>query len=134
MSIERRQKAIWVAGGMALLAAMGVGLLAGMFVRTGPGHLPPSLVVLGCAVLVGTALLASVPWWRKLDDMARDAHLTSWYWGASFGGGVALMVTAAMGGVQGELFQGGVMVFGAQAVVYLVFWLGWWALRRPRAS
>jgi hypothetical protein len=26
--------------------------------------------------------------------MARDAHLTSWYWGASFGGGVALLAAA----------------------------------------
>jgi DNA-binding XRE family transcriptional regulator len=103
MSIERRQKAIWVAGGLALLAAMGVGLLGGMFVRLCPAQLPLGLVILGCAVLVGVALAASVPWWRRLDHMARDAHLTSWYWGGCFGGGVALMAAAAIDGVQGAL-------------------------------
>ncbi len=134
MSIERRQKAIWVAGGLALLAAMGVGLLGGMFVRLGPAQLPLGLVILGCAALVGVALAASVPWWRRLDHMARDAHLTSWYWGGCFGGGVALMAAAAIDGVQGPLFRGAILVFGAQVAAYVVCWLGWWALRRPSAS
>ena len=134
MTIEKRQKAIWAAGGVALLAAVVVGLAGGMLIRSGPTQLPLGLVVLGCAVLVGAALLATVPWWRRLDDMARDAHLTSWYWGATFGGGVALMAAAAMGGVRGALFQGAIMVFGAQVLAYVVCWLAWWALRRPRAS
>ena len=134
MTIEKRQKAIWAAGGVAFLAAIVVGLLSGMFARLGPGQLPLGLVIVGCAALVGAALLATLPWWRRLDDMARDAHLTSWYWGASFGGGVALLAAAAMSGVKGPLFQGAALVFGAQAAAYVVCWLAWWALRRPRAS
>jgi len=134
MAIERRQKAILIAGGAALLAAVGVGIVGGIFIRMGPGQLPLGLVVLVCAALVGAACLACMPWWRKLDHMARDAHLTSWYWGASFGGGVALLATAAMGGVMGPRFQGAVMVFGAEVAAYVVCWLAWWAMRRPRAS
>jgi dipeptide/tripeptide permease len=133
MSIEKRQKAIWVALGLAVLAALGAGVLASQLIQKGPGHLPLSLVIVACAVLIAAVVLATVPWWRKLDDMARDAHLTSWYWGASFGGGVALLAAAAIDG-QGPLFQGAILVFGAQALAYILCWLGWWALRRPRAS
>lgn len=133
MPIERRQKAIWAVLGLAVLAALGVGVLASLLIQKGPDRLPLSLIILACAALVGVVVLASMPWWRKLDDMARDAHLTSWYWGASFGGGVALLAAAAIDG-QGPLFQGAILVFGAQAVAYVLCWLGWWALRRPRAS
>ena len=133
MAIERRQKAIWAALGLAILAMLGAGVLASLLIRQGPERLPLSLVILACAALIGVAVLACVPWWRKLDDMARDAHLTSWYWGASFGGGVALLAAAVIDG-QGPLFQGAAMVFGAQALAYVVCWLAWWALRRPRAS
>lgn len=136
MPIERRQKAIWLALGLAILAilaALGVGLLATLLIRQEPDRLPLSLIVLACAALIGVVVLATVPWWRKLDDMARDAHLTSWYWGASFGGGVALLAAAVVDGT-GPLFQGAVMVFGSQAVAYVVCWLAWWAIRRPRAS
>ena len=133
MAIERRQKEIWVALGLAVLVMLGAGVLASLLIRQGPDRLPLSLVILACAALIGVAVLACLPWWRKLDDMARDAHLTSWYWGASFGGGVALLTAAVIDG-QGPLFLGAVMVFGAQAVAYVVCWLIWWALRRPRAS
>jgi hypothetical protein len=134
MAIEKRQKAILIAGGAALLASLVVGLAGGMFVRSGPSQLPMGLVVAICAALVGAALLASLPWWRRLDDMARDAHLTSWYWGATFGGGVAMLTLAALGGVGSPLFLGAILVFGAEVAAYVVCWLAWWALRRPKAS
>jgi hypothetical protein len=133
MPIDKRQNAIWLAMGMAVLAAVGAGVVAALLIRQGSDRLPPTLVIPACAVLIGLAVLASVPWWRKLDDMARDAHLTSWYWGASFGGGVALLAAAVIDG-QGPLFAGAMMVFGAQALTYVVCWLVWWARRRPRAS
>jgi hypothetical protein len=133
MSIERRQKAIWAALGMAVVATLGTGVMAALLFRDGPERLPLSLIILACAVLIGLAVLATVPWWRKLDDMARDAHLTSWYWGASFGGGGALLVAAVIDG-KGPLFLGAIMVFGSQAVAYVLCWLVWWARHRPRAS
>jgi hypothetical protein len=134
MPIERRQKVIWMAGGAALLAAAGVGLVCGGLIVAGQGHVPLAVIVLACALLMGLALLACMPWWRRLDHMARDAHLTAWYWGASFGGGVALLATIAASGVRGPLFQGAALVFLAQAAAYGVCWLGWWAMRRSKAA
>lgn len=134
MSIERRQKVIWMAGGAALLAGVGLGLACGLLIAAGPGHISLAAIVLACAVLVGLALLACMPWWRRLDHMARDAHLTAWYWGASFGGGVALLAAIAASGVRNPLFHGAAMVFFAQVAAYGVFWLGWWAMRRSKAA
>jgi hypothetical protein len=134
MPIERRQKVIWMAGGAALLAAMGVGLVCGVLIMAGRGHLPLAAIVLACAVLIGLALLACMPWWRRLDHMSRDAHLTAWYWGASFGGGVALLAAIASSGVRSPLFHGAALVFLAEVAAYGVCWLAWWAMRRPSAS
>jgi hypothetical protein len=134
MPVAKRQKAIWI----AMLAAFGVsslvGVLCSLFIGWGPDRLPTALVVATLSALMGVALLACLPFWRRLDDMAREAHLSSWYWGASFGGGVALLSTAVLGGANSPLFQGGALVFLAQIAAYVVFWLAWWARRRPRAS
>ncbi|CAN7458312.1 hypothetical protein [Caulobacter sp. LjRoot300] len=134
MAVERRQKRIWMAGGAALLAALAVGLVSGVVIVAGQGRVPLAVIVLACAALTGAALLATIPWWRRLDHMARDAHLTAWYWGASFGGGVALLATIAASGVRAPLFQGAALVFLAQVAAYGVCWLGWWAMRRSKAA
>jgi hypothetical protein len=44
-------------------------------------------------------------------------------------------VTAAtLSGVDSQLFQGAALVFATQLAGYVIFWLVWWARRRPRAS
>jgi hypothetical protein len=134
MAVERHQKRIWMAGGVALLVAAGVGLVSGVVITAGHGRVPLVVIVLACAALTGAALLAAMPWWRRLDHMARDAHLSAWYWGASFGGGVALLAAIASSGVGSPLFHGAALVFLAQVAAYVVCWLAWWAMRRPRAS
>ena len=134
MPIGQRQKKIWIAGGVALAATIAMGIAGGVLINRGGDHVSTTAVVLLLALLVGGALFACIPWWRRLDDMARDAHLTAWYWGASFGGGVGLLGLAASTGVRSAIFQGGALVFVAQVAAYVVFWLGWWALRRPKVS
>jgi hypothetical protein len=135
MPVAKRQKAIWI----AMLAAFGVASTGRRAVqpahRLGPGstaHGPDRRSRL--SALIGVTLLACVPFWRRLDDMARQAHLSSWYWGASFGGGVALLSAVVLGGARSPLFQGAALVFFAQVAAYVVFWLAWWARRRPRVS
>ena len=134
MAVNQRQKKIWVAMGAALAASIVVGLVSAVLIQTGSGHVPTGVILSLLVVLIGGALLACIPWWRRLDDMARDAHMIAWYRGGSFGGGVALLAVATLGGVKSAFFQGGAVVFLAQVAAYVVFWLGWWALRRPAAS
>ena len=134
MPIGQRQKRIWIAGGVALAAAIAMGIAGGVLINRGRDHIPMAAILLLLSLLVGGALFACIPWWRRLDGMARDAHLTAWYWGASFGGGVGLLALAASTGVKSVLFQGGALVFLAQVAAYVVFWLAWWALRRPKVS
>ena len=134
MAVERRQNRIWMAGGAALLAALAVGLVSGVVIVAGQGRVPLAVIVLACAALTGAALLATLPWWRRLDHMARDAHLTAWYWGASFGGGVALLAAIAASGVRSPLFYGAALVCLVQVAAYGVCWLGWWAMRRSKAA
>jgi hypothetical protein len=134
MAVERRQKRIWMAGGAALLATLAVGLISGVVIVAGQGRVPLAVIVLACAALTGAALLATIPWWRRLDHMARDAHLTAWYWGASFGGGVALLAAIAASGVRSPLFYGAALVCLVQVAAYGVCWLGWWAMRRSKAA
>jgi hypothetical protein len=134
MPVAKRQKAIWI----AMLAAFGVagliGVLCSLLIGWGQDRLPTALTVLALSALIGVTLLACVPFWRRLDDMARQAHLSSWYWGASFGGGVALLSAVVLGGARSPLFQGAALVFFAQVAAYVVFWLAWWARRRPKVS
>ncbi|MGR4866199.1 hypothetical protein [Caulobacter sp. LARHSG274] len=134
MPIGQRQKRIWVAGGVALAVAIAVGVASGLLIIQGRDHIPTTAILVLLALLIGGALFACVPWWRRLDDMARDAHLTAWYWGGSFGAGIGLLGIAASAGVRGAIFQGGALVVLAQVAAYVVFWLAWWAFRRPKVS
>jgi hypothetical protein len=134
MPVGQRQKKIWIAGGVAFAAAIIVGVVSGLLINQGRDYIPTTAIILLLALLLGGALFASIPWWRRLDGMARDAHLTAWYWGASFGGGIGLLGLAASTGVRSAIFQGGALVFLAQVATYVVFWLAWWALRRPKIS
>jgi uncharacterized membrane protein YfcA len=85
MPMGRRQKGIWIALVAAVIAAVIVGLVSGVLVETAPAHIPRSLVIVLLAALIGVVLAACIPWWRRLDDMAREAHLTAWYWGGHSG-------------------------------------------------
>ena len=84
----------------------------------------PVLLIAG-----GLAMWACVPWWNRLDDMQRQGHLVSWYWGGTGGAVVALMALFAAKGVRSEMASGGVIVLLAEAVAFLLFWAVW-ALRR----
>ncbi|MCR5878698.1 hypothetical protein [Phenylobacterium sp. J367] len=92
-------------------------------------------------IIIG-ALVVSVACWRALDEVARDAHKTAWYWGGSFGMLAAFIafVAAKKLGLEPLLVAGrgpldlielgliGVII--AQLIGYLVVWAGWWFVRR----
>ncbi|WP_374470722.1 hypothetical protein [Phenylobacterium sp.] len=126
---------------LAIFAGAVVGFGTRHFVQ--PGE--PLQLLLWFSLPLVLALGGSILWWRMLDEVARDAHKTAWYWGASFGmliGFVALILLERAGGgviTQGlggkttpEAFVGlgAMLVIAAQIVGYLVVWVGWWISKR----
>lgn len=78
------------------------------------------------------ALAGTLPWWRKLDAMQKDAHLESWYWGGMAGGVAVLMALAVGAGIRSDLARGGGLVLVGQGVGFLIFFVVWkWQRRGP---
>jgi hypothetical protein len=134
MAIEKRQVRIFIAMAGALAAAVAAGVVSGAVLTVGHGRWPVWMIIAVLSAIMLLAIAAAGPVWRRLDDMARDAHTTAWYWGGSAGLGVGIMSAIALGGVGSPLFQGAAVVGLAQIAGYGLCWLGWWALRRPRAA
>jgi hypothetical protein len=106
--------------------------------------LPPAVMMAWTGLVIASASVISVLCWRALDEVARDAHKTSWYWGGSFGLLIAflayiaadkvnpdLLVTLARGSEPTDFIGLGLLVtIMAQLVGYLIVWAGWWFVRR----
>lgn len=126
MAITTRQRKIGIAGVAAVLAAAGGGFLIGII----PQYLAPTLGgVLAIAVLIGV-FLTILPRWRMLDHMQQDSRLASWYWGASFGGAVGLVLAIVFAGVRSPLFAGAALIWLFQFTGYAVARLRWWLAHR----
>jgi len=92
------------------------------------------LVMLGGLFVVGTALWASIPWWRTMDDMQRHGHLLSWLWGGSALGLFMLVWLIAALGMEAPQVQGALALMVAQTVGYLAFWAVWmWRQRGDKS-
>jgi hypothetical protein len=134
MAIQKRQQRIFLAMAVALAVAVVLGLAGGALLSLAHGVVPTWAMVGASAAIVFIALAASLPFWRRLDEMAREAHATAWYWGGTAGLGIGLLSLIAVEGSRSPLVQGG-MIVGLSAIAgYGFFWLGWWALRSSRAT
>lgn len=130
MAITARQRKIGFAGAAAVSAAAVGGLLIGL----GPHYLPQAGAgVLAAIVLMGV-FLATVPRWRRLDDMQRDSRLVSWYWGGGFGSGLGLLLALVLAGVRSPLFEGAALVWLLQFLGYAVARFRWWLAHRSAAA
>jgi hypothetical protein len=130
-----RQSACWIALGLAIAAAAAIERL-----------LPQVSPIIGAAmaaVLLGATFWASALWWRRLDEAARDAHKTAWFWGSNAGlvvAGVAAVTLFARGGsaalphLDGApasyVLAGLMLCIVPQLVGYAVVWAGWWLAKR----
>jgi hypothetical protein len=120
------------ATGLAFVAAPVCGVAAAVVWRSvRPGeHF--WLVFAGLVLICALAIWACVPWWNRLDDMQKQYHTVSWYWGGVGGGIVALMALIAASGAQSQASLGGLSVLLGQTVAFLVFWTVWaWRSRSP---
>jgi hypothetical protein len=129
MFVQTYRNKIRLAAALAVIAAIGAGLVGGRIVRLdAPGEhfwlVYPALLVV-CAL----AFVAMLPWWRKIDDMQRTGHLVSWHWGGLAGTLAVMMALVAATGTRSDLSLGSLYTLLGQAGGYFVF-LAVWRLQR----
>lgn len=136
------------AGRLMAVSALGLFLLGGalgagmaFLEDTGLG-LP--WVVGGALVAVVAAVWATLAYWTRLDEAAREAHKAAWLWGG--GAGMAVMVLAvpilphldlydvfpsAAQATPADLVAAGVLACVlVQSVGYVAGWAIWWLRAR----
>lgn len=127
---RRLRNATWLAFLVPTAIAVPLGYLL-RFVAPGEHFW---LVLAGGLFVVGTTLWACVPWWRTMDDMQKQGHMISWYWGG-MGAGLAMLVwlIAALG-IPSPQVQGALALLVAQSVGFLGYWAMWMWRRRGDRS
>jgi len=129
MSVQSYRSRMRIALALALVAAIAAGFIGSRVAHAGEPGANFWLVYAGLLAVAALAFAATVPWWRKLDDMQRTGHLVSWYWGGMAGGVAVMMALVAGTGAQSDLSQGALYTVLGQAVGFLLFF-GGWRLRR----
>lgn len=127
---KRLRRATWLAFGAAI--PLGV-LIAGVaeFGETGGRFwiIFPALLL-----ITGLAFLVSIPWWRRMDDMHRQGHLSSWYWGGLAGSMVALMALIAGAGINSDASKGAFLILFGNLAGFLAAYAIWWWRQRGIAE
>lgn len=132
-------------GRIALIGLLGAGFASGLLVGLEPfGKISPptwAVFLVVIAAVVGS-FAVSLVWWRRLDEVAREAHKFAWYWGGSCGlaVGLILVVFVDIGRLAPPLLEGpsvregfvagALSVMLAQIIGYGAAWAGWWWARR----
>jgi hypothetical protein len=148
-----KRKTIWL---IALFGVMAIGLGGGILggiagysdVKSGTSFgegLVPIVMLVGGLVAGLLSLWWSLHYWKSIDEMARRAHLDSWFWGGTLGGlplGVLGVVTMAVPEFKLDMLErmalsstqvfglGAVAIYGCMVLGYTIFWLIWWARKR----
>ena len=124
-------------GGM--LSGTVIGIAGAFGGETGPGF--AMIVALAVAVGMGLGLWACWRWWQTLDEAAREAHKSAWFWGSTYGlsaGGVLLFSLLYSDGLETfadadpkDVFVAGIAsVAVVQTLGYGIAWAVWWLRRR----
>jgi hypothetical protein len=120
-SLERKQRKI---GLLVLAMSIGAGIAGGVLARSEAAL--PAFVILGGLVLIfALAIFATIPWWRSLDHMQRDAQYFGWYWGGTAGAAAALVGIIAFSGTQSLLMKGALLAVIGQVAGFALFWIVW---------
>lgn len=91
-------------------------------------------------VLVVLMTWACAIYWRRMDEVQKEAHKFAWYWGGSVGLGLAagaMVIVQRVGiGVPASADPADMIALGitlcmlCQIAGYLLVWAGWWLARR----
>lgn len=137
-----RSGPLWPLLGMGMLVAA---LLAWTAIQRRLGLSLGLEMRLALALVFGAPLLwMSWVYWRRIDDVAREAQKVATFWGGSFGALVGFMVIAIGGKLGWDflglatpgldpphlLFHGAVILAGCQMVGFMVVWAWWWWSKR----
>jgi hypothetical protein len=123
--------------GIALIFAAELVLLMGLHAYDIRLGLPLSLLTV-MLFLVPAVWLGGL-YWHRIDEAAREAQKTAWYWGGSLGMGIGVIAVALFGrlgfapadaGPTLLLTYGAVGVVFAQLIGFGIAWALWWARRR----
>lgn len=111
-------------------------LAAGATARLDPELVEGPLQWIAAATASALVVWGTTPWWRRIDEAAREAHKSAFFWGGSFAIGLALFLGAielsvdqAGRGQLPEWFLGAIFAIVLQVLGYGLFWVVWW-LRR----
>ena len=105
------------------------------------------LVAMGAVtvILMAGALWVGALWMRSIDEAAREAHKSAWYWGGTAGmavGGVAMVLSRLPQAASiriptlgdptpaGYAATGAMMMLGLMLLGYTLAWAWWWLARR----
>ncbi|ADG11332.1 hypothetical protein B7G68_14775 [Caulobacter segnis] len=105
------------------------------------GGVSPTMFGIAFAIFAPLLGIASVVYWRNIDEAAREAHKFAWLWGGSVAMLVVLALAFLVGDARlvawmGERSPSGWVMFGvlslttAQMIGYGLVWAGWWLRQR----
>lgn len=132
--MERHARKRWIGKIAGLGTATLGGALCSVVILLQRQHLPMPMAGLLLLAIVVAVAFAQLPWWRRLDHMQRDSHLSSWYWGGAFGGGIAIVSIVLATGTKSQMATGALLVWLAQALGYGIWQLRWRIVHRAHAS
>lgn len=131
--------------GMLVLSFIGVtGLLRG---TTNIKQALGAYFLITLAVIIVSTPLG-ISWWKQIDEAARDAHKTAWFWGGSIGMAAAILVAALnmfydgailtklgeiyhISDIQNYGFEFGLLnVLMFMGFGYIIHWSLWWWQKR----
>lgn len=138
-----------VLGLLALLVLLVVtciafGFMAAHGVMTKDDAVVWIMTIFAVLAMVG-ALWIGAAWMRSIDEAAREAHKSAWYWGGTAGmglGGIAIILSSLPQAetlrfaVDGRTDPAALMAAGAMLMMllmlvgYTVVWAWWWLARR----
>jgi hypothetical protein len=121
MAVRTYRNKLRLAFALTLAVTLAAAVAGGRIARLGDPGENFWLVYPALLTVMGLVFLGTYPWWRRLDDVQRQSHLVSWYWGGMIGGVVVLMALIAGAGVHSDLARGGVFVIVGQAIGFAIF-------------
>ncbi|MBJ7486004.1 hypothetical protein [Brevundimonas sp.] len=133
-------------GLLVLLFVTGVafGYMSAHGVMTSDDAVVWIMTIFAVLVMIGS-LWVGVAWMRSIDEAAREAHKSAWYWGGTAGmavGGVGVILSgldqaeALRFAVSGRTDPAAYMAAGAMLMLllmlagYTIVWAWWWLARR----